>query len=140
MLFEHGDDRFVLALLGHEEDDVVFARHLLGQQRMDGLYEVDRPRDVRAPFPERRDVRPVAVDEVDLPPRPRDIGAQNRSQRARAVDRSPHLSSPPRCLPSERTIFWNQPSAASGVMALSSEEKVMCSAMLFLPAPRRAPR
>ena len=102
---KHRDDARVVALLGHEQNDVVLARHLLGQQGVNGLDKVHRARNVRALFSERRDVRLVAVDEVDLDARLGDICAQHRPQRSRAVNHRPHLSSAPRFLLRPSTIF-----------------------------------
>ena len=87
-------DLFVLPLLCHQQDDIVFALHFRREQRADGLCELHRPADRGALFPQGGDVFFIAIDQIDLSSRAGDEGAEHRSHSPRAVDGTAHKNPP----------------------------------------------
>ena len=94
VVFQKRDHFGIVLLFGHEQDNVVLALHLFGIERVHLLRELRRSDNLRAVFAQRLDVRPVAVEQIDLDARSRDICAEHRTQRARAVNSVSHLLIP----------------------------------------------
>ena len=90
VIFQKAHDLRVVLLFRHEQDDIVLARHFFGEERVDLLREPHRTDDLCAVAPERLDVRPVAVDKIDLHARPCDVCAEHRTQCTCAVNGISH--------------------------------------------------
>ena len=88
IVLQHGDHLGVVELLGHQQDHVVFAAHLIGGEGFDGDGQLDCSGDMRALFVEDGDVGFVAVDQLYGGAVFRHISAQHGAERACTVDRA----------------------------------------------------
>ena len=108
----------VVQLLGHQEDHVVDAFHLVREDRLHRDGHVDRSADVRALFAQGFHVRLISVHQFHRHAGFRHVSTQHRAERAGAVDRifhHIHLSLSEICL--RRGHFravWNSPASAFG--------------------------
>ena len=91
VVLQKRDGFMVVQLLGHEENDIVFAGHILRQEGVDRHGYINGSRDVGAGSVQGVHMGVIPVDQVNRDALPGQIGSHDRSQGTGSVYCSPHL-------------------------------------------------